>query len=159
MSRADLESRMLAKLDRSGGDEACWLWRGKEPRYGYIRSDGNSLRINRVAYSLWVGEIPEGLNVLHRCDMHKCCNPKHLFLGTQADNIHDMIGKGRDRRNPPAGVKHWRAMITERQASIVKSLLRDDFRLCDAAFVAGCSYAIARQIQLDRNWVNAPLAA
>ena len=49
----------------------------------------------RYAYEIWVGPIPDGKSVLHRCDNPACCNPAHLFIGTQLDNMRDMIAKGR----------------------------------------------------------------
>ena len=52
---------------------------------------------HRVAWMLAHGPIPRGMNVLHRCDVPRCVNPDHLFLGTQHDNVRDMIAKGRAR--------------------------------------------------------------
>ena len=56
-------------------------------------------RAHRVAWVLYRGKIPRGKKVLHRCDNPPCCNPEHLFLGTQADNVADMVTKGRRARN------------------------------------------------------------
>lgn len=66
--------------------------------YGTIllSNDKKSL-VHRVAWSLFKGPIPEDLHVLHKCDVRNCVNPYHLFLGTNLDNIHDRIAKGRSR--------------------------------------------------------------
>lgn len=50
---------------------------------------------HRISYAVFVSEIPAGMNVLHHCDNRSCINPSHLFIGTQADNVTDMIQKGR----------------------------------------------------------------
>lgn len=74
----------------------CWLWLGHGDRYGGISFPGNNrLGAHRVSYVAFIGEIPNGLFVLHKCDVPFCVNPGHLFLGTQADNLADMRAKGR----------------------------------------------------------------
>lgn len=92
--------RFWKKVDRSGGDLACWPWIGsRQPNgYGKVRVQAirtAPLQAHRVAWELSHGEIPHGLWVLHRCDNPPCCNPSHLFLGTPKDNTTDMVGKGR----------------------------------------------------------------
>jgi hypothetical protein len=81
----------------------CWLWEGAIIRgYGRIRNPGawNTYSfVHRLAWEEANGPIPDGLHVLHRCDVTSCCNPDHLFLGTQLDNNSDMFAKGRGRTN------------------------------------------------------------
>lgn len=80
----------------------CWEWQARvDPKKGYgeFHLDGRSVDAHRVAYSLFVGDIPDGMMVLHRCDNRKCCNPRHLFLGTHADNMLDCKAKQRTKRS------------------------------------------------------------
>lgn len=78
--------------------DTCWLWRAGKDRWGYgqFRYKGKTRSAHRIAYKLYVGEIPEGMFVLHKCDNPICVNPKHLFLGTLKDNSQDMVKKGRN---------------------------------------------------------------
>src|SRR3989337_1119363 len=81
----------------------CWLWCGawKDQKhgkiYGTITIHCHSVRAHRVAWELYVGPVPKGLKVLHKCDVQPCVNPSHLFLGTQKDNVSDCYKKGRRR--------------------------------------------------------------
>ena len=79
-------------------DSGCWLWVGTKTRAGYgsPRIEGKHRRAHRVVYEMIVGPIPEGLSVLHKCDVRNCCNPDHLYVGTQADNMRDMQLRGRN---------------------------------------------------------------
>jgi len=84
--------------------DSCWLWLRQPNNKGYgkvtIRPNSQErvmLLAHRLAWLLVKGEIPDGLFVLHKCDTPLCCNPEHLFLGTQQDNMGDMWAKGRSR--------------------------------------------------------------
>lgn len=91
-----LESR---EIDNETG---CWLWtksRGKKG-YGQIWYKGKFVRVSRLAYEVFVGPIPEGLNVLHKCDNPPCFNPDHLESGTQSKNILDCVARGRWSAKP-----------------------------------------------------------
>lgn len=74
----------------------CWeSSMGLSHTYPQINVGGKKFMIHRVAYEEYVGEIPRGMHVLHRCDNPRCHNPKHLFLGTVSDNMRDMHAKKR----------------------------------------------------------------
>ena len=80
----------------------CWEFMGRRYEFGSGKltlygSDGiyRSVLVHRLMYELAYGEIPEGKLVLHKCDNPPCGNPEHLFIGTQLDNVRNMISKGR----------------------------------------------------------------
>ncbi len=94
-SSGAIAARFWPKVDRSG--PACWPWIGaRNPGgYGNFGIGYRTHRASRVAYELTFGPIPAGMFVCHSCDNPPCCNPEHLFLGTNADNLRDMATKGR----------------------------------------------------------------
>jgi len=77
--------------------KGCWNWTGAKEFHGYgqIWYLDRIWVASRLAYTLYVGSIPNGLHVLHSCDNPPCTNPKHLFLGTMSDNLRDCVRKGR----------------------------------------------------------------
>jgi len=95
------------KVDKSAGDDGCWLWtggaRGRKPlMYGVAWINGRFIGAHRYSYELVNGPIPEGgdvrgMCVLHKCDTPLCVNPLHLFIGTHTDNMQDKTIKGRGR--------------------------------------------------------------
>jgi DNA-binding XRE family transcriptional regulator len=95
-------TRRLALKDRFesffkiGSEKECWLWRGAISGRGYGRFNaGNTNKFaHRIAWEIYCGPIG-GSYVLHRCDNPPCVNPSHLFLGTHADNMRDMVAKNR----------------------------------------------------------------
>lgn len=97
--------RLERKVIKSKNENQCWGWDGNFNLKGYaqllIDEGGPILKLRRggrVSYSEYVETIPEGMHVLHTCDNPACCNPNHLFLGTNADNIRDKVLKGRQSR-------------------------------------------------------------
>lgn len=77
--------------------EKCWKWVGycSKRGYGQIGIDGKVVYTHRYSWTLHYGKIPEGFNVLHKCDNPSCVRPDHLFIGSQSDNAVDMMKKGR----------------------------------------------------------------
>lgn len=78
-------------------DNECWEWRGSLRSNGYGQYGTLRLKAHRVAWQLTYGTIPK-LHVLHTCDNPKCVNPSHLYLGTDADNTRDKVGKNRQAK-------------------------------------------------------------
>ena len=105
----DLAARFWSKVAH-GWAEVCWEWTGYriETGYGQFGLNGKLELSHRVAWFLTHGELPE-LHVLHDCDNPPCCNPNHLFLGTQQDNMADRDAKDRQ----PRGERQGHAKLTE----------------------------------------------
>lgn len=88
--------RFWAKVNKN--PDGCWLWTGSKAGHmghGQVWYHGRKEYAHRLSYLLFVGEIPQGLFVLHHCDTPNCVRPDHLFLGTAKDNSNDRDAKGR----------------------------------------------------------------
>ena len=111
-----LADRLWDRVDRSGGTDACWSWNGYRTELGYGQiGEGQTLHpTHRVAWELThQAKVLPGHVVRHDCDNPPCCNPSHLRLGTHADNVQDMIRRGRAWWfRPDADELHERAMTT-----------------------------------------------
>lgn len=95
--RVPMEKRFWEYVDKSAGDEGCWLWTGPIGSAGYGRFTDywQKYGAHRLSYTFANGPIPAGLHVCHRCDVRLCVNPRHLWLGSAHDNMQDAVAKGR----------------------------------------------------------------
>lgn len=137
------ESRFWPKVSvREPG--ACWPWLGRRTPtgYGLFRVGSRMVPAHRYAWQITYGDIPNPMEVCHRCDNPCCCNPQHLFLGTQADNVRDMQAKG--RRASFIGEANGRAKLTEAQVRTIRQL-----------FAAGSTRtSLARSFGVTRNSID-----
>lgn len=101
---------------RRGGwkvtSDGCWEWLGNRfaNGYGRVALKDTTVGAHRVAYETWVGPIPEGHLIRHKCDNKPCINPEHLETGTHADNMADKVARG--RQNTISGDAHYAAKLT-----------------------------------------------
>lgn len=99
------------------GQDECWPWLSSRDLggYGMFGYKGRAHKAHRIAYTLMRGDIPKGLHVLHKCDRPECCNPAHLYTGTNKENHHDKCRKGR------LGVVGGRPKLTMAQAVAIRA--------------------------------------
>lgn len=150
-------ARFWTKVRRPASDE-CWPWTGAlstKSGYGRICVDGRVVNAHRVAWALTHGPIPEGMDVLHRCDNPPCVSPDHLFLGTHADNMRDRKQKG---RNPNViGIRNPKARLTEADVLAIRERRRNgDHRVEATAEQYGISVANYWAIVYRRSWKHLP---
>lgn len=110
------ENSFWEKVDKKDKDD-CWEWKSwvAPNGYGQFNLDGTTVYAHRLSWMLLYGEIPYKANILHACDNRKCCNPNHLYKGTQSDNMND-----REQRNP--GSNSHTASLKEGEIWLIRKL-------------------------------------
>jgi predicted XRE-type DNA-binding protein len=103
------------RVNKTTNLKDCWNWSLSHTKdgYGQLRCGKKMVHAHRVAYEFSYGSIPNNYQVLHRCDNPSCCNPVHLFLGTQLDNIADMVHK--KRNSAPRGEHNPKHKLSDKQ--------------------------------------------
>ena len=112
----DFIKRFCSKF-KQGGEEECWEWEAHKVKgYGQVWNGRKNLKAHRVSYELFVGPIPDGLIVRHKCDNPGCVNPHHLEVGTNADNMRDKV----ERERQPRGSGHGKSRLCESEVALIK---------------------------------------
>lgn len=148
------EERLTNRIDRSGGPDACWPWTGSTVGRGYGRiriPNGKLALTHRAAYELWVGPIPTGLFVLHKCDNPPCCNPAHHFLGDHLANDRDKRAKGRQPHI--TGADHPSAKRTPEQ---IRAIRADKRPIKEIAAEFGVHRSYVHYVKKRRIWASLP---
>lgn len=147
------KARFWAKVNKREHDE-CWEWTAGRfsSGYGSFSLQGKNYGSNRIAYFLKFGFIEKEFFCLHSCDNRTCCNPNHIFTGTNQDNMDDMVKKGRSFH--AIGELHGASKLKEKQAlDIIFRRKRGD-SLKSIAGLHSISVASVSSIATGRNWAN-----
>jgi hypothetical protein len=137
-------------------NSGCWIWIGSlaPSGYGQIR-DKEADRpetAHRASWRINRGPIPEGMHVLHHCDQRWCCNPDHLFLGTNNDNIQDSAGKGRRKgKRAAVGEQQAAAKLTD---DIVRYIRASNDKLRVLAERFGVTETLISMVRRRKIWKN-----
>lgn len=142
-----LEELRTALLERTKVTGECWvcLGPGKWDGYGTITWRGRPWTTHRASYTAFIGPIPRGKHVLHSCDNRRCINPKHLRLGTNADNVRDRNARGRQAR----GSKIVTAKLKEADIHAIRASHERNAVLADRHNV---STSTIRSVRNLRTW-------
>ncbi len=152
-----LQDRLLDKV-KLDPVKRCWLFTGHritnrygELGYGQIGvGNGKTTVTHRVSYELFCGPIPDGLMVLHECDVRNCVNPCHLFLGTGKDNMQDAVAKRRHAH----GEDHYKAVLEEVEVIEIRHLLTQGVPNPTIAAMFGVPLGVIQNIRCGKSWAH-----
>ena len=142
--KGDVKKRFLDKVNVSQSGCHEWISVLHRDGYGKFYFDGKQVASHIVSYKLFVGEVPKGMWVLHKCDNRKCVNPEHLFLGDSIANIKDMDKKGR---------RGTRSNLTESQVDEIKKLLSKRVTQQEIANIFGVHQTTISKIKLGKTTI------
>jgi hypothetical protein len=156
---ATKEEVFWAKVNKNiGMNKTCWEWTGKSlmSGYGRMRFNGSYKGTHRISWEISNGDIPKRLSVLHKCDNRLCVNPEHLFLGTQKDNMLDMISKGRS--NPQQGDSHCHAKLKKDQVLLIRKRLAQGESQTALSHEFNVHQTTIYDIKAQRSWKHLTVA-
>jgi hypothetical protein len=167
MDRFDMHKNTTSELERFTSkyivNEAtgCWEWMTGLDQCGYGQFHSNVIssgKAHRWAYTHYVGDIGDGMGVLHKCDNRRCVNPEHLFLGTQKDNVRDAMSKGRATCQnyrtftPMLGESHPQAKLNNQSVLEIMSLHRGGASNVAIALLYGVNHSQIANIVNGKKW-------
>ena len=144
--------RFWSKVERGEAADDCWGWSAGVHSQGYgLLWVGRTRKAHRLSWEIHNGPIPAGACVLHRCDNPPCANPRHLFLGSQADNVQDMMDK--DRGNKPRGESVGRSVLRETDVREMRRLrAREEVTFVALARTYGVTPVTAEYAVKGKTW-------
>lgn len=139
----------------------CWEWNGGrcEARggYGQVRYDGAPRKVHRLSYKAFVGDLPDDVLVLHACDNPPCMNPAHLTAGTHAENMADMVAKGRGVNPVYRSQDAPTAKLSPSDVDMVRVLLSQGESLSEIGRRFGVTKQAIWRIKKGQTWTPAKM--
>jgi hypothetical protein len=134
-------------------ESGCWLWlpSWEQDGYGRLKASQQVWLAHRASWFAFNGPIPDGMDVLHRCDVRACVNPAHLFLGTNLDNVRDRMAKGRSCR----GSRRANAKLTEDAIPGIRAAVAEGMSVAGVARDLGVDRSVVSRICSGRVWKHA----
>lgn len=141
-------------------ESGCWLWTAATNGRGAVKGAGYGnyydpvrrrlMRAHRYAYERYVGPIPDGLHVLHKCDVSICVNPNHLYLGTNKQNMEDK--STRNRAPDQRGVRNPRALLSQEDIERAWALWKKGLSQEKVAAIFGVHQTTISHAFTGRRW-------
>lgn len=144
-----ISERFFEKIEKKSD---CWLWMGaiNSSGYGSMICFGKAITASRLSWELHFGKIPEGKFICHKCDVRRCVNPEHLFLGDNKINNADK--KRKNRAKGLKGEKNCKAKLTPELAAEIVDLPRGQSRYLAEKF--GVHRTTIQRIQRKSTWTH-----
>lgn len=136
-------------------EDGCMIWISSKRRgYGRFLVNDKNINAHRFSYELFVGEIPEKMIVLHKCDNPSCVRPDHLEIGTHQDNARDTVSK--HRHKAMRGEKNGMAKLNESQVKEIKDKLKKGYYCLDLADEYQVDITTISKINVGKHWRHIP---
>jgi hypothetical protein len=133
-----------AKQEENG----CWNWQKfKKNGYGVSSLNGKVEQAHRASWTTFVGEIPDGMQINHKCNNRACINPDHLYIGTQKQNMDDM--KNANRANPAKGESSGMAKLKEEDVFLIRKSKDSRKKLAEQF---GVSLSLINAVKNNKIW-------
>lgn len=149
--RGDNRKRFLDKVYPEP-NTGCWLYMGKYSKEGYGQLDAEYYdgfkTTHRFSYFIHYGDFDRTLCVMHKCDQPCCVNPEHLKLGTNKDNIADMVAKGRG----PRGTRNVKAKLNEMEVLKIRELAKSGIGVNEIARIYSMAHSSIGYVINRKSW-------
>lgn len=153
MTRKKTEQDFWEKVNKNC-PRGCWLWTASTSSdgYGKLQVDKKTTYAHRFSWELHNGPIPNGLLVLHECDVPACVNPKHLFLGDNQVNADDKTHKGRN--NSPRGEDHGKSKLTDEEVLNMREDRKNGMTVINLIEKYGISKSTVYRAVNEESWTH-----